>query len=188
MCARIPAAAVKRLDRQDGVWQLADGRVEFRPVKVGITTLDGRSQIVDGLNVGDEVVVHSERALKPDTRVKDRPRDRQRQSMINLAGRDILYGWGKFVFTGLGLGLLVGLTLSMAGIYRGSGGRRQGAARKRRRRSLGRPARHARSLRRAVERARRCLPDAARREGCRGSRQRHLSDDADPRMKAAMCA
>jgi len=27
--------------------------------------------------------------------------------MINLAGRDILYGWGKFVFTGLGLGLLV---------------------------------------------------------------------------------
>lgn len=39
--------------------------------------------------------------------------------MINLAGRDILYGWGKFVFTGIGLGLLVGLTLSMAGIYRG---------------------------------------------------------------------
>ena len=39
--------------------------------------------------------------------------------MINLAGRDILYGWGRFVFTGLGLGLLVGLTLSMAGIYRG---------------------------------------------------------------------
>ena len=39
--------------------------------------------------------------------------------MINLAGRDILHGWGKFVFTGVGLGLLVGLTLSMAGIYRG---------------------------------------------------------------------
>ena len=39
--------------------------------------------------------------------------------MINLAGRDILHGWGKFVFTGLGLGLLIGLTLSMAGIYRG---------------------------------------------------------------------
>ena len=39
--------------------------------------------------------------------------------MINLAGRDILNGWGKFVFTGLGLGLLIGVTLSMAGIYRG---------------------------------------------------------------------
>ena len=39
--------------------------------------------------------------------------------MINLAGRDILYSWGKFVFTGMGLGLLIGVTLSMAGIYRG---------------------------------------------------------------------
>ena len=39
--------------------------------------------------------------------------------MINLAGRDILHGWGKFLFTGIGLGLLIGVTLSMAGIYRG---------------------------------------------------------------------
>src|SRR5574340_1112832 len=39
--------------------------------------------------------------------------------MINLASRDILHGWGKFVFTGLGLGLLVGVTLTMAGGYRG---------------------------------------------------------------------
>jgi len=39
--------------------------------------------------------------------------------MINLAARDILHGWGKFVFTGIGLGLLIGVTLSMAGIYRG---------------------------------------------------------------------
>ncbi|MDY0191158.1 MAG: ABC transporter permease [Desulfuromonas sp.] len=39
--------------------------------------------------------------------------------MISLAGRDIMHAWGKFVFTGLGLGLLIGVTLSMAGIYRG---------------------------------------------------------------------
>ncbi len=39
--------------------------------------------------------------------------------MISLAGRDILHAWGKFVFTGIGLGLLIGVTLSMAGIYRG---------------------------------------------------------------------
>ena len=39
--------------------------------------------------------------------------------MINLASRDILHGWGKFVFTGLGLGLLIGVTLTMAGVYRG---------------------------------------------------------------------
>ncbi|MDT8376118.1 MAG: ABC transporter permease [Mariprofundaceae bacterium] len=39
--------------------------------------------------------------------------------MISLAGRDIMHAWGKFVFTGMGLGLLIGITLSMAGIYRG---------------------------------------------------------------------
>ena len=39
--------------------------------------------------------------------------------MISLAGRDILHSWGKYAFTGVGLGLLIGVTLSMAGIYRG---------------------------------------------------------------------
>jgi len=39
--------------------------------------------------------------------------------MISLAGRDILHAWGKFVFTGIGLGLLIGVTLIMAGVYRG---------------------------------------------------------------------
>ncbi len=39
--------------------------------------------------------------------------------MINLAGRDIVHSWGKFVFTGMGLGLLIGVTLTMAGVYRG---------------------------------------------------------------------
>ena len=39
--------------------------------------------------------------------------------MISLAGRDILHSWQKFVLTGLGLGLLIGVTLSMAGVYRG---------------------------------------------------------------------
>ena len=39
--------------------------------------------------------------------------------MISLAGRDILHAWGKFVFTGFGLGLLIGVTLVMAGVYRG---------------------------------------------------------------------
>lgn len=39
--------------------------------------------------------------------------------MISLAGRDILHAWGKFIFTGFGLGLLIGVTLIMAGVYRG---------------------------------------------------------------------
>jgi putative ABC transport system permease protein len=39
--------------------------------------------------------------------------------VISLAGRDILHAWPKFVLTGMGLGLLIGVTLSMAGVYRG---------------------------------------------------------------------
>jgi len=39
--------------------------------------------------------------------------------VISLAGRDILHSGGKFVLTGVGLGLLIGVTLTMAGLYRG---------------------------------------------------------------------
>lgn len=39
--------------------------------------------------------------------------------MINLAGRDIRHHWGRYIFTGMGLGLLIGVTLTMAGVYRG---------------------------------------------------------------------
>src|SRR5690606_39890193 len=46
-------------------------------------------------------------------------RDAGGRTMISLAGRDILHAWGKFVFTGIGLGLLIGVTLVMAGVYRG---------------------------------------------------------------------
>ncbi len=39
--------------------------------------------------------------------------------MISLAGRDIAHSWAKFLLTGFGLGLLIGVTLTMAGVYRG---------------------------------------------------------------------
>lgn len=39
--------------------------------------------------------------------------------MINLASRDISHHLGRFLFTGVGLGLLIGVTLTMAGVYRG---------------------------------------------------------------------
>lgn len=39
--------------------------------------------------------------------------------MINLAWRDSVHHWGKLLVTGCGLGLLVGVTVSMAGVYRG---------------------------------------------------------------------
>jgi putative ABC transport system permease protein len=39
--------------------------------------------------------------------------------VINLAWRDSVHHWGKLLVTGCGLGLLVGVTVSMAGVYRG---------------------------------------------------------------------
>lgn len=39
--------------------------------------------------------------------------------MINLAGRDIVHHLKSYLLTGLGLGLLIGVTLTMAGVYRG---------------------------------------------------------------------
>ena len=39
--------------------------------------------------------------------------------MINLASRDVAHGLGRYLLTSVGLALLIGVTLSMAGIYRG---------------------------------------------------------------------
>lgn len=66
----IPTAAVKRINQQDGVWVLQNSRAKFRPVKVGIATLDGRTQILDGLGDDDEVIVYSQQAIKEDLKLK----------------------------------------------------------------------------------------------------------------------
>ena len=55
--------------------------------------------------------------MKPDARVKVVDGHRRHGTMINLAARDVLHGWGKFLFTGLGLGLLIGVTLTMAACF-----------------------------------------------------------------------
>ncbi len=39
--------------------------------------------------------------------------------MINLAQRDIANSFGSYLSTGIGLGLLIGVTLTMAGVFRG---------------------------------------------------------------------
>jgi len=39
--------------------------------------------------------------------------------MINLAAADVRAGLGRYLLTGAGLGLLIGVTLTMAGVYRG---------------------------------------------------------------------
>ena len=49
---------------------MSNRRVTFQPVNVGTTTLEGRSQILAGLEDGEAVVVHSEQTLRPNGRVK----------------------------------------------------------------------------------------------------------------------
>lgn len=66
----IPSAAVKRVDKQDGVWILQDGAVQFRPVRIGRTTLDGRTQILDGIGDDDTVIVYSQQPLRKGLSVK----------------------------------------------------------------------------------------------------------------------
>jgi HlyD family secretion protein len=66
----VPAAAVKRVARADGVWRVAEGRLEFRAVRTGITTLDGRTEILDGLAAGDAIAVHSSRPLEAGSKVQ----------------------------------------------------------------------------------------------------------------------
>lgn len=66
----IPTVAIQRVGQRDGVWLVQDGRAVFRPVEVGTTTLDGRSQILGGLDGGESIVAHRERAVRPGAKVK----------------------------------------------------------------------------------------------------------------------
>jgi RND family efflux transporter MFP subunit len=66
----VPTAALARLDRREGVWLVRDGRAQFRALSTGVASQDGRTQVLSGIASGDEVVVHSERVLRPGARVK----------------------------------------------------------------------------------------------------------------------
>ena len=66
----IPTAAVKRVDKQTGVWVLQDGKVGFKPVRTGLATMDGHTQILDGLGDDDMVIVYSQQPLRAGLKVK----------------------------------------------------------------------------------------------------------------------
>lgn len=66
----LPNASVRRVGGRLGVMVVEDGALRFAPVKVGATDLDGRIQILEGVDPGVRVVVYSERALGEHSRVK----------------------------------------------------------------------------------------------------------------------
>ncbi|MEO7009424.1 MAG: efflux RND transporter periplasmic adaptor subunit [Caldimonas sp.] len=65
----IPGAAVRRESDKVGVWRIFDGGLHFSPVKLGVSDLDGRVQVLEGLESGDRVVLFSEKALTSRSRI-----------------------------------------------------------------------------------------------------------------------
>lgn len=66
----VPTASVQRLDGRLGVWRIIDRALEFVPVELGASDLDGRVQIRSGLQTGERVVAYSQRALATRHRIK----------------------------------------------------------------------------------------------------------------------
>jgi HlyD family secretion protein len=65
----LPNAAIKQRGEQAGVWVLRGGALQFAPLRLGSAGLDGRVQVREGLQAGDEVIVHSENELAPGRRI-----------------------------------------------------------------------------------------------------------------------
>ena len=64
-----PNAAIHHIDGKLGVWQVTNGALHFTPVSLGIADLEGRVQIREGLQIGDQVVAYSENTLNEHSRI-----------------------------------------------------------------------------------------------------------------------
>lgn len=66
----LPNASITRQGGELGVWQPDGASVRFVPVRLGRASLDGQVQVLGGVRAGDEVIVLSEKALGPGSRIK----------------------------------------------------------------------------------------------------------------------
>lgn len=66
----VPRAALSARNSQSGVWQVAEGRARFKPVRFGAQT-DERVEIVSGLSEGERIIVYSAKQLVDDARVQE---------------------------------------------------------------------------------------------------------------------
>ena len=66
----LPNAAVQRVNGTTGVWQWAQGALQFTPVTLGVADLDGQLQVLHGLAAGDQVVLYSEKPLAAGSRIR----------------------------------------------------------------------------------------------------------------------
>ena len=66
----LPNSSLKRQGKLVGVWRLEDDKLHFVDVTPGNVSLDGRVLIRSGLSAGDRIVVHSEKELAANSRIK----------------------------------------------------------------------------------------------------------------------
>ena len=65
----IPNAAIQREGEKVGVWKIVDDELHFVPVTLGASALDGNVQVSEGIRVGDQVVIYSEKVLTSRSRM-----------------------------------------------------------------------------------------------------------------------
>jgi len=66
----IPNAAIRRVGDNMGVWQIVNGGLQFTPVELGASDLDGLMQVKAGISNGAQFIVYSEKALTARLRVR----------------------------------------------------------------------------------------------------------------------
>ena len=66
----VPNASIKRLGGKSGVWEIKNGNLNFASVKFGAADLSGTVQVLEGLNTKSQIVVYSEQALTPKSRIR----------------------------------------------------------------------------------------------------------------------
>ena len=67
----VPNAAVHRVEGRLGVWVVEGMRdLRFVPLRLGAADLEGRVQVLDGLDGGERVVVYSHKPLKAGSRIE----------------------------------------------------------------------------------------------------------------------
>ncbi len=66
----IPNASIQRQGDTMGVWRLINGKLVFTKIRVGASSLNGDMVVLEGLQLNDQVVVHSQKALTENSRVR----------------------------------------------------------------------------------------------------------------------
>ncbi len=66
----LPTAAIQHHGQVSGVWIIGADGLAFQPVTTEITSLDGRTEIRNGVAPGVAVVVYAEKALSPGAKIR----------------------------------------------------------------------------------------------------------------------